>query len=76
MSVLPAERQAHFAVDLAHAYVQSGDDDHALTTLLNAEALAPEEIRYHPTARTLIDSMLRSRPNAQVQALAHRAGIQ
>lgn len=74
-TVLPMERQAHYRVDLAHAHVQAGQDGKALEALLDAEALAPEEIRYHPTARTLIASMLRGRPNGPVMALAQRTGL-
>lgn len=75
VTTLPTERQAHFRVDLAHAHVQADDNDQALTVLLEAEAIAPEEIRYHPTARTLIASMARGRPDEQVQALAQRIGL-
>lgn len=74
VGVLPPERQAHYSVDLAHAHIQEGKNDDALAILLEAEVLAPEEIRYHPTARALIASLLRSRPIAVVQALAERAG--
>lgn len=75
VAVLPPERQAHFSVDVAHANVQEGRNDDALAILLEAEALAPEEITYHPTARALIAALLKSRMRAQVQALAERTGV-
>lgn len=75
VAVLPAERQAHFRVDMAQANVQEGNNSDALAILLEAEALAPEEIRYHPSARSLIALLLRSNSKADVQALAERSGV-
>lgn len=69
---LPAERHAQFLIDVAQSHE---DHEAALQALLEAEQVAPEEIRYNPAARMLISSLLRERPAEPLQALAERIGI-
>jgi hypothetical protein len=52
------ERRAQHLVDVARGHGQAGGDDQALRALLTAERLAPEEVRYQPTARALVTHLL------------------
>lgn len=72
---LPAERRSHFHIDLALAHYELEHSDDCIDELLTAEAVAPEEVRYQATARTLIASMQRDQPNEKLDALAVRIGI-
>ena len=59
---LPAhlvERRSHFLIDVARGHAHRADDPAALATLLEAERLAPEEVRYNPIASELVMVLLR-----------------
>jgi transcriptional regulator with XRE-family HTH domain len=58
---LPAsliERRGQFLIDVAHGHVLEGDDATAVTTLLQADQIAPQEVRLsqdvHDLTRTLL----------------------
>ncbi|HEX9343839.1 MAG TPA: XRE family transcriptional regulator [Actinomycetota bacterium] len=71
------ERRARFLVDLAHGYSLCAKDNEALTTLLKAERLAPEEIRLTPAVREIVGELLRRQRRAgarELRALADRVG--
>jgi len=70
---LQPERRAHFFIDLAQAH---DSDEAVVDALLNAEEIAPEEVRYNSVARTLVASLLRARPTATLQALAERTDVE
>jgi transcriptional regulator with XRE-family HTH domain len=75
---LRRERHANHLVDVARGYSQWGKRDTALATLLDAEQLAPAEVRCRPMARaTITDLVKRSRgvPSASLRQLAARAGV-
>ena len=46
-SALPTERRVRHAIETARAYTARNRRDDALTVLLDAEQLAPEQIRHH-----------------------------
>ncbi len=63
---LPMERRVRHALELARAYSLWNRLDDALTTLLDAERLAPEQVRHHYLGRQLTLTWLRrSRGNPQ-----------
>jgi hypothetical protein len=71
------ERRAQHLVDVARGHGQAGGDDQALRALLTAEQLAPEEVRYLPTARALVTHLLhreRAGRKQELRALAERVG--
>jgi hypothetical protein len=74
---LPKERRANFHVDLARGRALTGRRDEAITALLDAERLAPDEVRCRPVARALIaDLQRRPGPRSwQLTRLAARAGL-
>ncbi|WP_462183651.1 helix-turn-helix domain-containing protein [Frankia sp. AgKG'84/4] len=51
---VPAERRSHYFVDVARAWADTGQPDQALSSLLDARAIAPEHIRPHPDVGRLL----------------------
>jgi transcriptional regulator with XRE-family HTH domain len=78
LSALPPERRANHFIDVARAYSLGGRRDEAVTVLLDADELAPKEVRCRPLARDLvIDLWRRSRgtPSLNLRLLAERVGL-
>lgn len=55
---LATSRRAHFLIDQARTEMETGHTDGALTSLLEARRLAPEQTRYHPAARETITGLV------------------
>lgn len=76
--MLRKERRAALLVDVARAYSHVGKRDAALSTLLEAEAIASREVRCRPVAQATIADLIRraqlSSPLALTR-LAERAGV-
>ncbi|MER5627827.1 helix-turn-helix transcriptional regulator [Streptosporangium sp. NPDC002544] len=51
---LYAERRAHHEIDMSRAHLWLRDHDRALSRVLNAERIAPQMTRFHPTAREIV----------------------
>jgi hypothetical protein len=78
-SPLPMERRVRHALELARACSRWNRLDDALTTLLDAERLAPEQVRYHYLGRQLTLTWLRrsrGKPSPALLALARRLQVQ
>ena len=76
--MLRRERRANHLVDVARGYAQWGKSEKALATLLEAERLAPAEVRCRPMATATITDLLRRSkpaPPTALQQLADRAGV-
>ncbi|MFB9387753.1 helix-turn-helix domain-containing protein [Pseudonocardia petroleophila] len=73
-SRLPAERRVRHAIETARAYTARNRRDDALGVLLDAEQLAPEQIRHHAISRQLVLSWLRNNRGARSVALEQLAG--
>lgn len=72
------ERRGQFLIDVTQGHVLLGSDGLATETLLRAERIAPEEVRFNPTAHYLVRTMLdRERLSATpgLRGLAKRIGI-
>ncbi|MFF4406615.1 helix-turn-helix domain-containing protein [Streptomyces sp. NPDC001404] len=54
-------RRAHFYVDRAHAEMETGRHEAALTSLLQARRMAPQQTRYHSGARETIRGLVHAR---------------
>ncbi|KWW97928.1 XRE family transcriptional regulator [Carbonactinospora thermoautotrophica] len=77
-SALPIERRVRHALELARAYSARNRVDKALSTLLDAEQLAPEQVRYHFISRQLVTSWVRQqrgKPSYQLAELARRLRV-
>lgn len=67
------ERRARFLIDVARAYGKIGDDPAAIATLIDAEGIAPDEVRNHRLTRDLVRSLLtRERRTSGLRAFAER----
>jgi lipopolysaccharide biosynthesis regulator YciM len=53
-----ASRRAHFHIDRARSEMETGRWDAALQSLLTAREIAPQQTRYHPTARETIQGLV------------------
>lgn len=74
-SGLPTERRVRHALETARALSVSGQRDQALVTVLDAEKLAPEQVRHHFISRQLVLSWMknpRGTVTTELGALAHR----
>ncbi|WP_131785016.1 helix-turn-helix domain-containing protein [Protofrankia symbiont of Coriaria ruscifolia] len=77
-SGLSPERRARFLIDLARAYGQRRRTADAVASLLEAEALTPEQVWEHPRVRELVADLQHSegrRASAELKAFAHRVGV-
>jgi tetratricopeptide (TPR) repeat protein len=72
------ERQARCLIDVARAYAEQQRDDDAVRTFLEAEEIAPEEVRTHRLTQLVLGDLLarerRSRTPA-LRPLAARCGV-
>jgi transcriptional regulator with XRE-family HTH domain len=78
LSCLPKERRANYYLDVARGHSLTGHSDDAVTTLLTAESLFPDEIRCRPLAIDLVDDLrcgsLATR-STELHQLAARIGL-
>ncbi len=75
---LPKERRANFHLDVARGHSLSGRHHDAISTLLKAESLFPDEIRCRPIALELIDGLRRGplgTRSKELHQLAARIGL-
>ncbi|MEU5780940.1 helix-turn-helix domain-containing protein [Micromonospora lupini] len=73
---LPAEYRGAYLLDAARAYLQVGDLRGAARALVDADSVAPAEVRCRPLARTLIADVARAQPApAGVARLATLVGL-
>jgi transcriptional regulator with XRE-family HTH domain len=74
---LSAERRSRLLLDKARAYTQRRQVGEAVSALLEAEELAPEQIRTHPLVRETIRDLIQisRRTPADLQELAQRATV-
>ncbi|MET8365020.1 helix-turn-helix domain-containing protein [Micromonospora sp. NPDC005194] len=73
---LPAEYRGAYLLDVARAYLHTGDLRGAARALVDADSVAPAEVRWRPLARTLIADVARAKPApAGVARLATLVGL-
>jgi len=78
ISALPPERKVNYMFDLTTAYTETGRYTEAARTLVEAERVAPEEVRCRPMAHELLRVTLKNTSGElgrSVQRMASRAGI-
>lgn len=77
-SHMPMERRVRHALEVARAYSSWNRTDEAQATLLEAELMAPEQVRYHFLSRQLVLSWVRrhkGKPSHTLVALAQRLKV-
>ncbi|MDG4809834.1 helix-turn-helix domain-containing protein [Micromonospora sp. WMMD1120] len=73
---LPAEYRGAYLVDVARAYLHLGDVRGAARALVDADSVAPAEVRCRASARTVIADVARAQPApAGVTRLATLVGL-
>ncbi|WP_433457751.1 helix-turn-helix domain-containing protein [Micromonospora sp. CA-248212] len=73
---LPAECRGAYLLDAARVYLHAGDLRGAARALVDADSVAPAEVRGRPLARTLIAEVARAKPApAGVARLATLVGL-
>jgi transcriptional regulator with XRE-family HTH domain len=78
ISILPPERRVTYMLDLSTAYTETGHYAKAARALVEAERVAPEEVRCRPLAHGLLRAMLNNTSGdlgRAVQRMASRAGL-
>ncbi|WP_436759504.1 helix-turn-helix domain-containing protein [Streptosporangium sp. V21-05] len=53
------ERRSHHEIDMARAHLWANDNDKALRRMINAERMAPQMVRFHPSARETVRQLVR-----------------
>jgi transcriptional regulator with XRE-family HTH domain len=74
-SGLPTERRVRHALEVARAYSARNRRDDGLAVILDAERMAPEQVRHHFISRQLVLSWMRqqrSKPSLELAGLASR----
>lgn len=77
-SSLPLERRVRHCLEVARAYSRRNRIEHAQATLLGAERMAPEQVRYHFLSRQLTLTWVRrqrGKPSPTLVALARRLNV-
>jgi transcriptional regulator with XRE-family HTH domain len=80
LGTLSKERRANHLLDVSRGYSQWGKRDKAIATLLDADQLAPEDVRCRPVTKRLIAALAQSfprgiRPSAAFNRLANAVGL-
>ncbi len=73
-SRLSPERQSRLLIDVARAHAQRRQADEAVAALLQAEEIAPDQVRGHEVVRQLVNDLMavRERPTSGLRDLAAR----
>lgn len=77
-TALPIERRVRHSLEVARALSRANRRDDALATVLDAETLAPEQVRYHFLSRHLVQTWVRTekgKPGVHLTGLAQRLGV-
>lgn len=77
-SALPAERRVRHLLEVARAFNLTGRRDAAVATVLDAEQLAPEQVRHHYLSRQLVLTWVRNvqgSPPTELDQLARRMRV-
>ncbi len=70
------ERRARFLIDVARSFAHVRDDAAAIDALLQAETIAPDELRHHRLTHELVPQLLaRESRTSDLRALATRCNL-
>jgi hypothetical protein len=73
----PRARAGQFHIDVARSQALTAHHDEALESLERARVVSPQQTRYHPTTRTTVGVLLRSRPRVseRLRAFVQWSGV-
>lgn len=75
---VPTERRVRHALEVSRALSTTNKRDEAIATVLAAEKLAPEQVRYHFLSRHLVQTWIRTgrgKPSHHLTGLAQRLNV-
>ncbi len=75
---VPVERRVRHLLDVARAYSVIGRRDDALHTVLDAERMAPEQVRHHHLTRKIVLNLVQrsvGKPSVELGKLAQRVNV-
>jgi transcriptional regulator with XRE-family HTH domain len=72
---LPVVLRARNMYDQAFAHVRLGHNERALDTVLAAEHMAPDLMRYHALPRQIVDELAERHRNPRLEKLARRLAV-
>jgi len=77
-TAMPTERRVRHLLDVARAHNAAGSNDLAVSTVLDAERMAPEQVRHHYLSRQLVLAWVRNtrgKPSIDLDRLSRRMKI-
>ncbi|RJS46559.1 XRE family transcriptional regulator [Nocardioides cavernaquae] len=77
-SAVPTERRVRHSLEVARALSTTNKRELALAAILDAERIAPEQVRYHYLSRHLVQMWVRTqkgKPSHQLAGLAQRLNV-
>jgi hypothetical protein len=75
---VPTERRVRYLLDVARTHSLTGSREGALSALLTAERLAPEQTRQHHLTRKVVITLMKSaagKPSIELGKLAKRVSL-
>jgi transcriptional regulator with XRE-family HTH domain len=75
---VPMERRVRYLLDVARTHCLTGNRDDALTVLITAERLAPEQVHQHHLTRKVITTLMETtvgRPSIELGKMAARINV-
>lgn len=78
MSAMPMERRVRHLLEVSRAYNLSGSRHEAISAILDAERLAPEQVKHHYLARQIVLTWIRNiqgSPPIELDRLARRMDV-
>jgi hypothetical protein len=75
---VPLERRVRYLLDVARVYSMTGNRDDALSTILTAERIAPEQVRMHHLSQQVVMNLMRDakrKPAVELDKLARRVNL-
>ncbi|SDD55819.1 helix-turn-helix transcriptional regulator [Actinokineospora iranica] len=77
-SSIPVERKVRYLLDVARAHALTGNRNEALTTVIKAERMAPEQVRQHHLTEKVVTAMVEGspgKPSVELEKLSQRLNL-
>jgi transcriptional regulator with XRE-family HTH domain len=77
-TAVPAERRVRYLLDVARVHALTGNRDDALSTMLTAERIAPDQVHQHYLSKKVVMMLMQravGKPGVQLERLARRVRI-
>jgi hypothetical protein len=77
-SPIPVERKVRYLLDVSRAYALTGNRDSALRTVIEAERMAPEQVRQHHLTKKVVTAVIHGlpgKPSVELEKLTQRLNL-